>query len=455
MSDSELLKIAQGLTRSIFDRLDEISATDFPTESPQLLANIIRKLTESILREIKSSDVLRIEKYATQSLQEIASHLRYIENSSSARMPTSVIVPIEGIISRIEPGARVMLRVQHTYNYSVFDILAVYRKMFANLLPDLDAILSTAKHFFVIGLPAIESSNILLHAALGHELGHRLADKYLASEDQGALIQQVEILVGENLAWLGPDYENLPPLFSLEFRQRVFNAILSARQRALEELIPDATAYYLLGVSAAFAIEHIAASDVLDSVPVAESRYYPPWRYRLRRLVKLIDSDNLPALIASLDGPQPIPLIRQRCLDRLENLKTISESTNDVDAIERDGILSRAYTDIEDVLTKVPEFLAKELPGLRYQPEVFKREIVPLLERLANGIPPDETPAGPPDIRSALIAGWMYRTARISVPYAKERDWTPEGDEIICHLVLKAIESVHLAREFRQYNVVS
>jgi hypothetical protein len=78
------------------------------------------------------------------------------------------------------------------------------------------------------------------------------------------------------------------------------------------------------------------------------------------------------------------------------------------------------------------------------------RDVVPLLERLALGVPPDEVDGTLPDWRLPLTAGWFYRIGRSPIPYTRERTWYAEDDEILCRLVLKAIESIHLTRLYRR-----
>ena len=109
MSPDELRKIGLSLSRSIQTRLQEILANEFPTDAPQRLGQIIIGIVQALISTIKSNDDERILKFACGCLQEIGSHLRYIEGASSPRVPVSIVIPIEMLIRQMEPQARVMV----------------------------------------------------------------------------------------------------------------------------------------------------------------------------------------------------------------------------------------------------------------------------------------------------------------------------------------------------------
>ena len=96
-------------------------------------------------------------------------------------------------------------------------------------------------------------------------------------------MSRVDAKVG-NMRWWRAGFSKLPPDYQLEIRARVFGLVLEARKRALQELIADAVGFQLFGISAVFATEDLVAGDAWDAPPEEESRFYPPWRYRIRQL---------------------------------------------------------------------------------------------------------------------------------------------------------------------------
>lgn len=452
MSPDELRKIGLSLSRSIQTRLQEILANEFPTDAPQRLGQIIIGIVQALISTIKSNDDERMLKFACGCLQEIGSHLRYIEGASSPRVPVSIVIPIEMLIRQMEPQARVMVRVQSSYNYEIFNITDFYKQMLGQFLGQtFGQILGGTSHLFVVAVPSVEHSNILLHAILSHEAGHRIASKYLETEDQQELIKHINSLIGDDLAWWDPEIKSKGPLWEFQLRQRIFKLIHQARTCALQELISDAVSYHLCGVSALFALDEFSSSsDVLDTLPDPASGFYPPWRYRIRQLVTIAYSEGLPDAIGRVAGPHPTKLIVERSLRRLDRLKGAADDRADCMKIEGDPLLEKAYRDIPEAMEKSLLFVQKELSGLKYTNEKLTNELPHLLERISLGMPPDSLGEKRPDIQSALAAGWLYRTARLKVPNDDVQTWEPEDDEILNRLALKAIESIQLLREFRK-----
>ncbi|OQW35254.1 MAG: hypothetical protein A4E19_16935 [Nitrospira sp. SG-bin1] len=457
MTPDELLKLGYALARNIQNQLSHILSKDFPTEAPRKLGKIFQGIVVKVISVLETNSDERVLKFACHSLKIISGHLHYLEGSTSNRIPTSMIAPVENLIHQVEPKALFILRAQRSYNYSVFDIAGHYRKMLGPLLGDtLEEVMQGVTTFYVIGIPTVEYPNVLLHAIIAHELGHRVADRYLEQEDRENVVAYVNQLIGPDLKWCGSEYENLPPLFELSARQRVFQIIYQARYRALEELISDAVAFYLLGISALFALEDIASTSVLDALPDESNQFYPPWRYRIRQLLAWLDKEELVTLIVGIDGAAPIPDIRKAVLKRIEHLKDLARDDSDLAIINENGFIERAYRDVPSVLAKMPLFFESKLSGQQYSRATLETEIGQLLERLSVGIPPDEVKTAsslnPPDFRSAIAAGWFYRTARISLPFDQGIKWHLDHDERINRLVLKAIETIELLKDYSAWS---
>lgn len=334
---SEVSRIGLARAARIVSRLQEILAQDFPTSTPEFFAHLIQRLVEGIAALLRTSTLdERTEKFACSLIAELGSHLRYVESATSSRVPASFIQPIESLIAKVTPSSRVMLRVQWTFNYKVFDIAEYYRRMIDPLLgtDSLKSYLDGLQHFYIVSVPSIENVNALLHCIVGHEFGHRIARSYLDQEDQEQLIKSIWERVGD-LKWL-PSVESLPPIFQLPIRQQIFDLILQARKRALEELISDLVGYFLFGAGAVFALAEVATTDIWDNLPSAQNDYYPPWRFRLREILRLALADGLRTAVIELDGGDPIASIRAASVKRLEDLERIASVTTDLEAIEAD-----------------------------------------------------------------------------------------------------------------------
>ena len=157
---SEVSRISLARAARVVSRLQELLAQDFPTSTPELLARLIQRIVEGIAALLRASTLdERTEKFACSLIAEIGSHLRYVESATSSRVPASFIEPIESLIAKITPASRVMLRVQWTFNYKVFDIAEYYRKMIDPLLgtDSVKSFLEGLDHFYIVSVPSIEN----------------------------------------------------------------------------------------------------------------------------------------------------------------------------------------------------------------------------------------------------------------------------------------------------------
>lgn len=105
-------RLGAALANSVSRRLDGILAAEFPTDSPLVLGEILRKIVSTLEQLTLTTSDIRIGKFACESLRTLAGDLQYIESASSARVPASLIAPVETLIRSIVPGARVLLCAQ-------------------------------------------------------------------------------------------------------------------------------------------------------------------------------------------------------------------------------------------------------------------------------------------------------------------------------------------------------
>jgi hypothetical protein len=346
----------------------------------------------------------------------------------------------------------VVLSADWDYNYSVLNITAVYNKKFRRLLGDdmMTHILSVAPVYMVC-IPALEEGNILLHSLLGHEIGHLLATRFVETPEHRASLDAILASVGD-LTWHYPNIQSLPQQLQFKIRQTVVNEILEARRRGVEEIVCDLTAYLLFGPSALFAMDYLATPSDLDALPEGAYDFYPPWRLRLRTVYEVAQSEQIPNLPDQIPTQKPFEFVRNAVRYWLKRISDCVQLQSDWEALNADGMLSRAYRDLQPVLNSALSFLNTALSQARYNPSAWKAEAPHLLERLALGVPPDEDQGGHrPDFRSAIVAGWLYRTARLSIPYSDSEAWNADHDPVLNRLVLKAVESIELKRDYQQW----
>jgi hypothetical protein len=92
---------------------------------------------------------------------------------------------------------------------------------------------------------------------------------------------------------------------------------------------------------------------------------------------------------------------------------------------------------------------------MTYRPNDFSRRLAELLGRISLGIPPAEIRGETVGFRDALLAGWLYKLAKLPIPVDTRKTWEPDDDETLQRLVLKAMEYTDLSTEYTEWSRTS
>jgi hypothetical protein len=443
----EIRRRGQLLLRSVQDQLLALSAREYPTSSPTRFIDYLRRLVHGLGRLLEANDNPETGKLICRFTTDLGSHVRFLESASYPRIPWAVIAPMEKLIRAIVPTAEIVLRSQWSWNYKIRQMSVSYQEALEAIPREYlaDSVFSeTEPAWHVVSLPRIDSGNVLMHVILGHEVGHRIADRFLDKEDRLAIQKEIAELVGD-AKWADPDIDNLNPVRAMAVRNRVFKRINDIRVGGVQELLSDIVGLQVFGPSFLFALRESSVDDTLDGVPAPDS-YHPPWRYRYRNVLKEFAREGYVDLVDSLGGTPVADRVRDACRAHLEGLQTLGTERGDLEAIETDEYARRAYRLIEKTLDAMPTFVAGELRALTFDKAGFKKKLEALLGLLALGIPPIRALAPRSDFRYAILAGWCGRIARLC--FDPTGPWTIEDDLTLHRLVHKALEYLDLTDEY-------
>lgn len=450
----DLRRKADHLVRSLSTHLDALASNEYPTGSPKGFIDFLRSILRGFDRRLRDDLDQATAQSLCEFLVQLGHHVKFLETASYPRIPWALISPIEKVIARLVPGARVILRSDWEYNYSILRVTEIYRRAFEPMRTYFEdsVFADPAPAWNIVSLPMIDRANILMHVVLGHEIGHRLAEQFLDGEDRTELQRELGELVDDG-KWADPNIEKSGPLFAIRAKRDLYDRILELRTRGLKELISDMVGGRLFGLSLLFGMREFSLDDVLDTPP-GRPGYYPPWRYRFRLLVGYFVARRHADALQSVGGRPVVLIIRDAAIKEFESIRQLTLATTDIDEINRNQLTQKAYGSIAKALTRVGGFLDAALQGLEFDLDSMSRTMPELLSRISLGVPPAEQSGVVVDFRDAILAGALYKTARLSIPYdpdPQKGKWSLEDDVTLSRLIHKAIEYTNLASEFRDW----
>lgn len=433
-------------------------------------AEIIARLTQALVTDLVDRHVQKGEsgpyflveiQTALSVVRKLASHLRLVERSTTRRTPWSLIEPLERLGREIHPDAEFIIRPQWIYNYSISDYLAAYKKYFENVLaPDvLEAALTLDGSFkvsslYIVTFPFMERLNVLLHTLIGHELGHPIEKGFfLTPEDIKRQSDLLNAVKAEALKLV----KDPTDLFEVaEVTTTLYRRAVEMRNRALAELACDIVCQAIFGPAAAFAIEEFAKSEALDVFDLGvTSRFYPPWRYRLRVVFESFPQGWLQSY---LTAGQFDPAVTKCVNDKWSEIEAIVADKSDETVLRSDPAANIAYTSVESTLPELRSHVAKWLDpaGFKYDRSTGSCNSK-LLERLDHWVPPDAyLDASGSEVCSDMFAilnvAWIRYLCILSQgvttgTYSRDEveDYATKLDTL-WRLVLKAIEFTELRK---------
>ncbi len=427
---------------------------DYTTDTPRKLARVIGEIAAIIAEKIPT--IPANELYGINDfLSRIATHLRYVDRARVKQTPWSIISPAEDFLRKqAGPHSNFIIRPTWTYNYSIigefWDTYKVYLSCWSwfpleELIKKLNSFFKDEESIYCISFPRIERNNCLLHANWGHEIGHIIASRWIDtqfaaiwSKAEAEVKSKIEESVRKDPPPVDPLFKEIAIQSSVAKQTRM---AMEAARGGVTELICDIIGVHLFGVSALAAGIEFAARFTLDVSPLVCDNY-PPWRYRLRNMIEYCRIDLQPN--EGIGYPKPMV---EAFLKWLAEADELSKAKPDMDVINGAIVSREAYNFISSHWDVIKKDVLAMLPATSSEPyRLFERHqmIERLIERLADGIPPNEVgnlSERPVIFQDIITAAWVFKIASIT----KDPNWgEPEHYNTLFRLVLKACESSHV-----------
>jgi hypothetical protein len=430
---------------------------DYVSKTPIILANLISEITKILADKIPSEVPETQLEQVNTFLGVISSHLRYVERAKVTQTPWSIVQPAEKLLQLVTSSDSLfIIRPRWTYNYSLTsDFWGSYKLYLSSCtwfpLDELRKKVNIRddQKIYCLSFPRIERSNCLLHANWGHEVGHILAkawnddgfnNAWAAAEPD--IKARIEKIVRQNPPSYGPLFQE--KMIENTVAQNI-KSTLKVAQQGLIELLCDRIGVHLFGPSALASAIEFAARFALDVSPL-QAEDYPPWRYRLRKMVEFCKFD----LDDHSDSGYPDEVLKP-FVEWLKIGRKLSESTSDLDVLKANTITNEAYIFIEKYWESASSAVTNMLPQELAEPYSLKKScclITDLVDRIKKGIPPNEPKEFhgiPASLQDILCSAWAFKILK----FASDPNWGKADDyDLLFRLILKACECSYVYSEW-------
>src|SRR5260370_992818 len=215
--------------------------------------------------------------------------LGFVEGSDVNRTPGQLIQPLRRYVRSIIPESEIFVSSRAELTYRIEDIAEPLRKLFSEALSDTPLHSSCEllpQLLFVVNIPAVEASEILIHGLLAHELGHPLYKKHALA---GKLLPNIKVKdeliksLVKTLSETRQGQQTSEP--ELRSRERVTEQVTSRTTGWVVEICDDAIGIRLFGPALFFAAVHLMISfKHLDE----GSKTHPPSRLRIKLMIRML-----------------------------------------------------------------------------------------------------------------------------------------------------------------------
>lgn len=442
---TRLIQLAQAIR--VF--VGQLSQERFPSEVPgdlaAITASLATKSVTSLMDELRQLESYRVRGYkfrlrlTHRLLERFVSHLRFVERARIDQVPYGLARTLDTLARELYEDAAFLIRPQWHCNFSEKELVSTYkewaRSRFANVLSpnDIDRLFVgrdgiAISTLYVLGFPRIEKHSILSYVLLGHELGHPLADHYLANRVDDREVEKV-IMRTPSFGDLSSTRDEPPhqgaaeesaEAADLEDEDRDTQNVAQVKEfwtRAMEELVSDIVCTHLFGLSAVLAYEEMGLIKGLDQLDMTEvENHYPPWRFRLRVMLGVFPAGWVDRALDQGGFSNPT---KKAIEAKWGELTALAQATPDQEKIDNNPILAAAYDSVANLLPDAAKFVKQ-----RMQEKALDIEsLIPLtqsvlLDKLTHLFPPElgdlPCPEGQPvtignAVRAILTAGWIRR----------------------------------------------
>ena len=371
--------------RAVLEEVSRLQAAAvYPSAAAELLSVIYASL-EIVEKEFEDlTGNSEAEGRAARRYGQVASSLhdclQFLEGSDEEHAPSSLVEPLETLAQKHMRGCKLLVRGSTAGGLDAWWcelFIPGLRQVLQELPRRGQELAGRLTGFVSLVFPAAERQNILMHALLGHELGHGFSD---------------DLNIGAGIA--------VPvPAAAEEHLEKLTEPIRSGFEEVvvqwLEEMLADALGVHIMGPAYYFACnEAVGQSPASDSHPSGAFRLQA-LRHQLR-LRGYVTGDSETA----------------KWLGKFITSGAAGEVAALPPTGEEEPLLRAAELCLRQVRGKVLEAAQSHKPEEAFMPDRFVWVASELPERLCHLVPPDEADGEQAGLADILNAGWLVRLRR-------------------------------------------
>ena len=238
----------------------------------RLMLNVLHKALTRLSKELDSLvSGTDAEKRAASGCASAASYIHHalqlVQGADEDRAPNSLVEPLETLAQQYMPGCRLLVRAAYDGGLMAYwcEFFVPWLQKLLSLIPGDGDLGQMVQGLVSVVFPSAEKENLLMHAILGHELGHAFS---------GVLVAPDELPVR-----LTPETEEWLSQPSNDEGRMVFNNLVVQWR---DELLADAWGLHIMGPAYYF-----ACSAAISNTSSSETHPSGPFRLGwLRRQLK-------------------------------------------------------------------------------------------------------------------------------------------------------------------------
>jgi hypothetical protein len=410
MANSQIVSLKIEVARQRCEGLARETAhlknRDYSSQGSNILIEFVEKATESVLAYLQEEETLPDKDFLTDEELEDRIHrvskllpffhylLGFVEGSEIGVAPVPLVLQLRRLAHSIIPGSEVAISARPQLNYSILEVASRVRAVL-NQTPLKDCCAVLPSFLFVVTIPRVESTDVLLHCILSHELGHGLYEKHgLAAKILPKVQIDPDLVHGLASAIVIRLPGTAPPLFEVELRNNITQQVTGRVSKWAQELCSDALGIELFGPAYYFSFIYFSLAFAhLDK----ESATHPPPRLRLKLMSRIL---------RSLYPATCFKAVVREFIDYWESLSLKPIPIKDAIArialkgLDQDLVMDSIQGETHSCLDA----------GQSYSPSRYADDIQRLEPLLINVIPPGEDFIGgqykPAEMASILNVGW-------------------------------------------------